>query len=185
MEFLALDFPSDAKRVWDLPVPIITNDYRTTVYLTDEITDPGTYNELIHKLREATPEDLFVLVINTPGGDLDTATSLISAIKNSYANVTAHLTGTVASAGTLIAMACDHLVVDDHTKFMIHTYSTGIQGKGNEVKAQQDFMNVAIKELLEEVYAGFLTEEELKELIDGKDFWFNKTQVLERWGNKA
>jgi len=173
MNVVELDFPSDVKRVWDLDVKII--------YITEDIDNPNTYNEVIHTLRNSDPTQTITLFINTDGGVLDSAISLVGAIRDSYATTVAHLSGTVASAGTIIALACDELIIDDHTKFMVHTYSTGMSGKGNEVKAQQEFMAVAIKDLLSDVYEGFLTADELDALIEGKDFWFNKEEVLFRW----
>ena len=181
MQFLELDFPVDAKRVWDLYVPIIKSKNKITVFITEDIAEPSAYNELIYWLQSASSKDKITLYLNTDGGDLDSTISIINAIKNSKATITAHLSGTVASAGTMIALSCDNIVVDDYTKFMVHTYSTGITGKGNEVKARQDFMDLSINKLLKKVYNKFLTNEELCSLLEGKDYWFDKKEIIKRW----
>lgn len=121
-------FPTPKTSVWDNYVPLITNKNITTVYLTDVIEAPAMYNELCYKLDTASEAEKFYIYINTPGGILDAAVMLVNSIKNTKAATIAKLSGTVASAGTLIALACNDIIVADHTAFMIHNYSGGMQG---------------------------------------------------------
>ena len=114
--------------IWDNYVPLISDKNNTIAYITDTIDEPSCYNELCFKLKTASPAEIFTLVINTPGGIIDSAVMLIDAIKASKARVIAEITGTVASAGTIITLACDEVKVADHTTFMIHNYSGGMHG---------------------------------------------------------
>ena len=171
--------------VWDNVVPIVTRESDTEVFITDEIQEPSVYNELYYKLITAEPGHTFTLNINTPGGLIDSAFMIIDGIKNSKAQVVGRLSGTVASAGTIIALACDELEVADHTAFMIHNYSAGLHGKGHEMKARQSFMDTQLNTAFKEFYTGFLTEDEMKEVIDGKDMWLSKAEVIERLARKA
>ena len=170
--------------VWDRVVPIIQNRHHTDVYLADDIDAPAEYNELCHILRQAEKGDTIHLHVNTPGGVIDSALQIIDAIKSSKAKVTAYLAGTVASAGTIIALAADQLVVADHTSFMIHNYSGGLGGKGHEMKARQEFVDNSLNAAFRAFYTGFLTEEEIKAVIDGKDMWMGKDDVLRRWDDR-
>ena len=113
---------------WDKYVPLITNKNSTHVYLTDGIDEPSFYNELCHNLYCADESDTFTLHINTPGGMLDTTFMLLDAMRNSKAHVIGHLTGTVASAGTIIALTCDELICSDDLSWMSHYYSSMIGG---------------------------------------------------------
>lgn len=113
---------------WSNYCPIISDKNTTTAYLTDQIAEPSDYNELCFKLKSASPAEVFILIINTPGGIIDSALMIIDAIKNSKAKVIAQISGTVASAGTIITLACDEVIVADHTTFMIHNYSGGMVG---------------------------------------------------------
>ncbi len=124
------ELPKDSTRVWDLAVPIVVNKNRIDAYITDEISEPSDYNELCYLLNVASPAETFYLHINTPGGIIDSAFHLIDAIETSAARVIAILTGTVASAGTIITLACDDIQVAAHTTWMSHNYSGGISGKG-------------------------------------------------------
>lgn len=167
--------------VWDNYVPMITNKHTTTVYLTDVIEAPPLYNELCYKLDNASPAEEFFIYINTPGGILDAAIMLVSSIKNTAANTTAKLSGTVASAGTIIALACKNVEVADHTAFMIHNYSaSGISGKAHELKAYQSFTERSLEASFREFYKGFLSQKEMKSVIDGQDMWFTAEEVRER-----
>ena len=177
-------FSTPKTSVWDNYVPMITSKHTTTVYLTDVIESPSLYNELCFKLDNASPAEEFYIYINTPGGILDAAIMLVSSIKNTLANTTARLSGTVASAGTIIALACRHVELADHTAFMIHNYSGGLYGKGHELKAHQEFVDANLNKSFSSFYEGFLTPTEIKRVIDGKDYWMNKDEVLSRLARK-
>ena len=166
--------------VWDNYVPIISDKNHTTAYLTNTIEEPSEYNELCFRLKSASPAEIFTLVINTPGGILDSALMLVDAIKTSKAKIIAQISGTVASAGTIITLACDEVEVAPHTAFMIHNYSGGLVGKGHELKAHQEFVDANLNNSFTDLYRGFLTPSEIKKVIDGKDYWMNRDEVLER-----
>ncbi len=166
--------------VWDDYVPIISEKNHTKVFLADAIEEPANYNELCYKLKTASPAEVFTLYINTPGGLISSATMVIDAIKTSKAKVIAEISGTVASAGTIITLACDEVIVADHTEFMIHNYSAGIQGKGHEMKARQEFMDKSLNQAFKTFYAGFLSDDEMEAVIDGKDLWMGKDEVVSR-----
>ena len=166
--------------IWSNYVPIISDKNHTTAYLTNTIEEPSEYNELCFRLKSASPAEIFTLVINTPGGILDSALMLVDAIKTSKAKVLAQISGTVASAGTIITLACDDVDVAPHTAFMIHNYSGGLVGKGHELKAHQEFVDANLNNSFTDLYKGFLTPSEIKKVIDGKDYWMNRDEVLER-----
>ena len=166
--------------IWSNYVPIISDKNHTTAYLTNTIEEPSEYNELCFRLKSASPAEIFTLVINTPGGILDSALMLVDAIKTSKAKVIAQISGTVASAGTIITLACDDVDVAPHTAFMIHNYSGGLVGKGHELKAHQEFVDANLNNSFTDLDKGFLTPSEIKKVIDGKDYWMNRDEVLER-----
>ena len=131
-------------------------------------------------LTHAYPSETTKLHINNGGGYIDAGFMIIDAIKNSKAKVTARLSGTVASAATIIALACEEIEVTPHTSFMIHNYSGGAQGKGHEMKAQMDFTDAELNEAFTSIYGGFLTSTEMELVIAGKDYWMGREEVLER-----
>ena len=175
--------------VWDEYVPIIQSGNHIDVYITEGIDVPSHYNQLCHILAHAYPSDTVTLHINNGGGYIDSGFMIIDAIRNTKAKVTAKLTGTIASAATIITLACDKIVLSKHISFMIHNYSGGAQGKGHEMKAQMEFTDAELNEAFAEIYGGFLTENEMELVIAGKDFWMGQVEVQDRWtacraGNK-
>ena len=170
--------------VWDNYVPIVQTGRHYDVYITDEIAEPSEYSELIHTLKNAYESDTFVLHINSPGGVLDSALSLISALSNTKAKTKASISGTVASAATIITLACDELEVADYTNWMSHNYSGGLHGKGHEMKAYQTYIDKELNTAFHEIHKGFFTEKEITDMIDGKDHWMGKDEILRRWDAK-
>lgn len=183
MDFI-LGQDKEINDVWDKYVPIVKTGSVYDVYLTDTIEAPANYNELINILKYAESYETVNLYINNGGGHIDSAVMLIDAINNSDANVVAHLSGIIASAATIITLACDDIITSKYLSFMIHNYSTGMQGKGHELKAYQQFNDRELNRAFKEIYKGFLTDEEMDKVIDGTDLWFNENEVQERWNNR-
>ena len=175
------DQSKESHRVWDEHIPIVKNGREIDAYITVTISDPIEYNELCHILRSASSKEVIRLHINTPGGSLDSATMIIDAINQSDAYIIGVLSGTVASAGTMIAMVCDELECSSYLEFMIHCFSGGTAGKGNEMKSHSSFINKHMPMVFKKIYAGFLTEAEIDDVIEGKDIWLNGDEVLERF----
>lgn len=182
MEFLLQqEQQEDVKSVWDKLVPIVKYGREYDIYLTSEIIYPFEYNEMCHVLSKLSNRNSVRLHITTPGGQLGSALKMCTAIQESPAEVTAVLSGSVASAGTIIALSCDKIECDFSLEFMIHMLSGGTEGKANEMKAQAQFMQRHYPELFKKIYKDFLTEDEIDLVIEGKDIWLDGDEVLERW----
>ena len=183
MSELSFELPRDVTRIWDLPVPIIVNKDTKVVqaYLTGAIDEPYLYNELCYLLGNADEDTVVHLYINTPGGVIDSAFMITTAIKESKAKVIGHLSGTVASAGTIVTMACDEVNVAPHLSFMIHNYSGGMAGKGHEMKARQKFTDDHLNDAFKSFYTGFLSNDDMERVIEGTDLWMGSDEVQERW----
>lgn len=176
--------PPEKKSVWDDTYPVIIDEGLITIYISDRIEHPYEFNKAFHTIMSAKETDRIIMHINTPGGVIDSANMICYAMENSAAKIHGILTGTVASAGTLITMYCDSIEIADGCSFMIHNYSGGLAGKGHEIKAQQKFVDAELNRYFTTVYKGFLTPAEITAVIEGKDVWFGKAEVEERWNNR-
>lgn len=172
---------ANEESVWNDYVPIINKGNHYDVYLTNTIGYPEYYTELIDLLSNVEPYHTVTLHINNGGGVIDSAFMVIDAIINCESEITAKIYGTVASASTIIALACDEIITSRFLSFMIHNYSTGMQGKGHELKAYQNFTDRELNRAFKEIYEGFLSEKEMDEVIEGRDIWLNEDEVQERW----
>ncbi len=174
-----------ASSPWDEYVPFVSHGSTHTAFLTNEIGEPSLYNHLCYKLMVATDQEEFNLIINSPGGILDSAFMIADAIEHSKAKVKCKLAGTVASAATIITMSCKEIETSNNLAFMIHNYSSsGAQGKGHEMKARQTFIDRELNKSFKKYYLGFLSAQEIEDVIEGKDIWLNSEEVEERWQQK-
>ena len=53
--------------------------------------------------------------------------------------------------------------------------------KGHEMKAHQEFVDKNLNNAFTDYYGGFLTQQEIENVIDGKDLWLGKEEVDRRW----
>lgn len=154
----------------------------TTIYITNEIAEPSEYTEMLATLAAAQENDTIELIINSPGGRVDTAVMILNALSQTNAFTKAKVVGEAASAASMIMLAADELEVAPFAFAMIHNYSTGMYGKGHELKTQSDFIHSAYGELFHGVYKGFLSKKERKQVIEGKDMYLSADDIEARWG---
>lgn len=149
-------------------------------YISSEITEPNNYIDLINKIQLCKEGDVVYLHLNTPGGHLDTGAQIINAMKTSAALIVTCLEGHVASLGALMFLAGDEYIVMDNTLLMIHNYSGGMFGKGNELAAQVTGIGKWCEKFTKDVCFPFLSEHELERVFKGEDFWLDADEVRKR-----
>ena len=180
LELLFEENRKDMESVWDKTVPIVSKGKTVTAYLTSGVFEPECYSELCYTL-ENTAADQVRLVINNNGGQLDSMLSILDSMNRCTCEIVGVLSGSVASAATMIALACDKLEVAPHTSWLTHYYSGGLSGKGNEIEAQYEFEKIQIPAMFRELHKGFLTPTEINRVIKGKDMWMGKAEIEERF----
>lgn len=88
------------------------------------------------------------------------------------------------SAATMIALSCDQFIIADHSRFMVHNYSAMAMGKGNEMYDHITAERTWSEKLIKDSYQDFLTDSEILQVLEGKDFWLAKDDVLRRLERK-
>jgi ATP-dependent protease ClpP protease subunit len=149
-------------------------------YISDHIEDYKTFLDFINILKTAEEHDRIVIYLNCPGGDLYITIQIINAIRLSRATVVTCMDGQVCSAATLIFLSGHEYIVNKHCSFMIHNYSEGVFGKGNEIISRVKHATDWFKKLTYEIYGGFLTDVEIEGMLEGKDIWLDSDEVLRR-----
>lgn len=177
-DFIVIQNNNDVDKIPQYKQTIPVNLYH--FYIIDEIGDPSKFLDLINTLKTAEEHDTIFIYLNTPGGSLQTTVQIISAMKQCAATVVTCLEGEVCSAGTLIFLAGTKHVVNPNCTFMIHNYSQWLGGKGNEVALRVKYSEQFFKKLSMDVYKGFMTDEEIQSVIDGKDYWMDSEEVIRR-----
>jgi ATP-dependent protease ClpP protease subunit len=142
--------------------------------------DINEYVDMITILDIAEEHDRVNIFLNTPGGALDTAISLIHAIMRSRAQVVTHADGMVASAGTLLFFAASTYVIYPYATFMFHDGAMGIQGKINESMKNIASTSQLIERLARDLYMPTFSEDEVIDILEGRDYYCDSDEMLER-----
>lgn len=153
---------------------------RYEYYLTGAIGDPEDYLDLCNILRSASPQDEVVIRFNTPGGQVRTGNMIINAINECQGNVIGFIESDCGSMGTYIFLACHTWGVSESAEFFAHTCSSGSYGKEHETYEQAMFLRKQQHKLMRKRYANFLTEQEIEDVIGGKDVYLDADEIMDR-----
>lgn len=156
--------------------------YDYDVRLARPITDPDDFSEEFQMLATAGPDDTIRMKILSPGGSVDTCLMITKAMRECEAPILGWIGPTCASAASVIALECDEWEIDDMSTLMIHNGSFGPGfGKTKDILAYTQHTDKMLERFLRLTYTGFLTEEEILQVIDGKELYFDvETGLAER-----
>lgn len=149
-------------------------------YLTGTIEEPENYLEWFDTIRHAGEHDLVKIYINSYGGDLFTAIQFMRVLADTQATVVCSVEGACMSAATMVFMCADQFEVTPHSVFMFHNYSGGAIGKGGEMIDQLLHERKWSERLMNEVYKDFMSEAEIKSMLENKDMWMDGEDVVVR-----
>ena len=155
--------------------------FQHTVYLDEEFEERVNYQQLINLLMTAGENDVFTFFVNHEGGRLDIVAPLINMLEVTQAHTIAICSGDQSSAATIFAMYCDELVALDHTGFMIHEMQGGARGTFHNITKQVDSYAKRNRKLVKEAYGGFMSDDEIEQVLKGQEFYFNADEINERW----
>ena len=150
------------------------------VSIDQPIGEASQYRDLIHLLYSADENTEFNFFINSPGGNLMAALAIIEGIRATRGLVRAIVIGECHSAASLITMACHEVVVTDSAHSLVHTASYGTDGNTHMVQNHVNFSTKLINRILEEAYAGFLTQNEIHDIERGIEMWMGAEEIRER-----
>ncbi len=148
--------------------------------LDEDIKEPSYYRNLIEVLNNATEQDLVVLNINSGGGYLDSAISIIDALRNTQANTLAWISGSAYSAAGLIALSCQNVEVGEFATLMCHNSQYGLGGYTTDIKDRALFEHKMTSKIMQSVYRFFLSPEEIESVLMNKTIWMDSDEIIER-----
>ena len=157
-----------------------TNSKTYTIYLNEEIVEAEKYSKLFNLLRSAGEYDVIQIHINSPGGNLFTGIQLITCMKQCMAHIITTLDGMAFSLAPLILFAGDEINISENSMIMFHNYSSAQYGKGNEQLSNVNAMNDFYRNTLSKYAKPFLSDDEIDEIINGKDLYFGDDVITER-----
>ena len=131
-------------------------------------------NKLLKKYNDYNNHQEYIyLHINSFGGSVFSAFSVIDTIKNMKVPVVSIIEGAAASAATLISVMCDYRIIYKTSYMLIHQLSSGSWGKMNELEEEME----NLKELMNSIKKIYkentnIPKGELNEILK-HDLWWN------------
>lgn len=155
------------------------------VHINEEIQGADYYSQIFDLLLEAGEEDCIQFFIESPGGDVSGLNTLLEGIKITEAHVVGIIVGDASSAASILALNCHEVVVLDGAQMLVHTSRTGFGGKSPDLEAYTAHNKKFTAKLLTNTYSGFLTEDELSRVMDGKEMYMDADEIRERLEARA
>ncbi len=138
-------------------------------------------NKLIRKYNEYNGHQEYIyLHINSFGGSVFSAFSVIDTIKNCKIPVVSIIEGAAASAATLISVMCDHRIIYENSYMLIHQLSSGTWGKMSELEDEMENLKelmAAIRKIYKE--STNIPDGEINEILK-HDLWWNPQICLQK-----
>ena len=112
----------------------------------DEIT-PESLHDLLYGTEDTLPEDVHIR-LNSYGGSCNAAVRMFDDIRAYPGNVMITISGTAASAATVVAMAADRLEMTPGSLFMIHDPSTVAYGHERDMDEAKAVLHACKESIL-------------------------------------
>ena len=152
-----------------------------SVHINEEIKSPDYYSKIFDMLIDAGEADIVTFFICSPGGRVDGLNVLLEGIRMTEAHTVAVLLGECHSAASILALNCNEIIVTDSAESLVHSCRFGSSGKAADIAAHTAHTLKTTEKLARETYGnGFLTEIELSQMLEGKEFYFDADQLRER-----
>lgn len=164
---------------FDVKAVPLNQCYQCTI--DDVFEDVGQFAPLVDYLNNAVEGDIAHIKISTPGGALHAIIPLIEAMKHTDAHIAMHVESDTASAGTILMMLADEVYINPYTTVMLHNASYGYYGHAGNMDAHVTHSTKAVEKLVREVYRGFLSDNEIMRLLDGKEIYLTDEDCYDRF----
>tara|TARA_B100001093_G_C26842315_1_gene1021123 strand:- start:744 stop:1448 length:705 start_codon:yes stop_codon:yes gene_type:complete len=130
--------------------------------------------EILEKYRgHKSHQEYIYLHINSFGGSVFSAFSIIDTIKSLKVPVVSIVEGAAASAGTLISIVCDYRIIFKTSYMLIHQLSSGCWGQMDKLEEEMENLRELMTQI-KNVYKNHsrIPHEELDEILK-HDYWWN------------
>lgn len=142
--------------------------------------DASLYSSYFDILQKAREEDDVVFYFNSHGGSASTLNLFINALRRCKSKRIVAVINYAASAAALLALFCDEIVLNSDSTLMLHDFSTFVGGKSQEIESDFIHTKEKLHKLMRFICQKVLTDEEIEQMFNGKDFYFGENEVMER-----
>lgn len=148
------------------------------VIFGDEIT-PELFHEILYGDRDEMADDV-AITLNSYGGDCNAAVRIYDDIRAYKGSVQITISGTAASAGTIVASAADRLAITPGSLMMVHDPSMIVGGNARELAAAIDALKACkdgILNIYQQRVGDKLTRDELDAMMAATT-WMDASAAL-------
>lgn len=134
---------------------------------------PGMLQEFLSERQG----EAVTLTFNTPGGSSFSGRECAAMLDAHEGETTAQITALAASAGAIMAQACDKVEIYEGAMAMIHPPSTFAFGNSNELMAQADMLK-KLEGSAVKILSRRMGEEFVRECFEKGDAWFDSEDCM-------
>lgn len=135
----------------------------------------GDVSDVLDGLPDSVTQ--IILRINSPGGEVFEAMSILNMLRAHKASVLGVVDGLAASAGSVIAVGCDETVMSPGTQMMIHSPSSIAWGNAAEMRKTAEILD-SVEESIISIYRDKAGESAWGELLSAET-WYTAQQAVE------
>ena len=167
--------PVNHIRTWVEP-----NSFTYHVRIDRDIEETSRFQEEIVQIRQAKEGDVVHLYVASDGGSASTMSGILAAIEQSPATIRCELESKANSAGSFIFLSGDQFIVNSNAEMMIHEMQIWLGGSTSNSKRQMDHISKQNEKLVRRYYDGFLTPEEIEDVLSGGEMYLDSDDIADR-----
>jgi len=145
----------------------------------------------LHVLDSIKPDESIIIILNSPGGDVDHGLAIYDAIRSCRSHVEIRVYGVAMSMGSVILQAGDSRIISPHSRLMIHYGSVSLDHTTvDAIRFMEEMKDLDI--LIENIYLRRIKEKhprfsrnKLKELLKHDCYLSAKEAVDQGLADKA
>lgn len=156
-------------------------DNTANIFINGEIEAPEEYIEVNNLLSSVGSGYNINFFINSNGGFCTSGVEIAYMIKESNANITSIITNECSSAASFIFIKSDSHIIYDCAYMLIHSLSKDYE-YGDVANANKKIINDIEYNsiILNNIYGGFLTKKEIKEVSEGREMYLYAPEIRKR-----
>lgn len=133
----------------------------------------------VSDVLDALPESVsqIILRVNSPGGEVFEALSILNMFRAHKATVTAVVDGLAASAASFLVAGCDEAVMSPGTQMMIHSPLSWTYGNATDLRKVADVLD-GIEESIISIYRDKAGDSAWNDLLSDET-WYTAAQAVE------
>lgn len=150
------------------------------ITIDSAIESVSQFSTAIQVMDNAHEEDEIEIRLSCPGGSVDAGDSMIHSMRKCEAPIHILASGGVHSMASQILLECDSFELSDGFHSLIHAGYDGSGGTVAEYNAKSAFDMQFRNKKFREAYKYFLSDEEITQMLLGRDVWVDAEGWCER-----